>query len=73
MSVGPKKLLKALGKRASPKGAQEPYEDAVKVHIASLDFPAQLRWKNGPTRGAVVKKGESISRRVDIIHSEDES
>ena len=33
--------------RASPKGAQEPYEDAVKVHIASLDFPAQLRWKNG--------------------------
>ncbi len=33
--------------RGSPKGAQEPFEDAVKVHIASLDFPAQLRWKNG--------------------------
>ena len=33
--------------RGSPKAAQDPYEDSVKVHIASLDFPAQLRWKTG--------------------------
>lgn len=33
--------------RASPKGALEAFEDAVKVHVASLDFPAQQRWKNG--------------------------
>jgi hypothetical protein len=33
--------------RGSPKGALEPYEDSVKAHIASLEFPAQLRWKMG--------------------------
>lgn len=33
--------------RGSPKQAMEPFEDAVKVHMASLDFPAQQRWKSG--------------------------
>jgi hypothetical protein len=33
--------------RGSPKAAMDPYEDSVKAHIASLDFPAQLRWKMG--------------------------
>ena len=33
--------------RGSPKAASDPYEDTVKVHVASLDFPAQLRWKSG--------------------------
>lgn len=33
--------------RGSPAGSQEPFDDAVKVHIASLDFSAQLRWKSG--------------------------
>jgi len=33
--------------RGSPAGSQDPYEDAVKVHISSLEFPAQQRWKSG--------------------------
>ena len=33
--------------RGSPAGSQDPYDDAVKVHIASLDFPAQQRWTSG--------------------------
>jgi hypothetical protein len=33
--------------RGSPAGSQDPYEDAVKAHVASLDAPAQRRWKMG--------------------------
>ena len=33
--------------RGSPKAAQEPFEDSVKVHVASLEFGEQLRWKMG--------------------------